>query len=55
MRQCPARDSSFTQHYTSLFPTVYLLYKLDNAASNTLKVAYGRRISRPYYQGPESF
>jgi len=44
-----APDSSFTQHYTNLFPTVYLLYKLDSAGTNTLKVGYGRRITRPYY------
>jgi hypothetical protein len=44
-----APDSSFTQHYTGLFPTAYLLYKLDSAGNNTLKLAYGRRITRPYY------
>ncbi|MGF7081374.1 outer membrane beta-barrel protein [Mucilaginibacter sp. UYCu711] len=50
-----ARDSSFTQHYTNLFPTVYFLYKLDSAGSNTLKLTYGRRISRPYYQDLNPF
>ncbi|MDB4923549.1 TonB-dependent receptor [Mucilaginibacter sp.] len=50
-----APDSSFTQHYTNLFPTVYLLYKLDSAGINTLKLAYGRRINRPYYQDLNPF
>jgi len=48
-------DSVFTQHYTNLFPTTYLLYKLDTAGSNTLKVSYGRRIDRPYYQDLNPF
>ncbi len=50
-----APDSSFAQHYTDLFPTVYLLYKLDSAGSHTFKIAYGRRISRPYYQDLNPF
>ncbi|TSJ40497.1 TonB-dependent receptor [Mucilaginibacter corticis] len=50
-----APDSSFTQHYTGLFPTTYLLYKLDSAGSNTLKLSYGRRIDRPYYQDLNPF
>jgi len=48
-------DSSFTQHYTSLFPTAYVLYKLDTAGSNSLKLSYGRRIDRPYYQDLNPF
>jgi len=48
-------DSSFTQHYTNLFPTTYLLYKLDTAGKHTLKVSYGRRIDRPYYQDLNPF
>ena len=42
-------DSAFTQHYTDLFPTGYLLYKLDTAGHHTLNLSYGRRIDRPYY------
>jgi len=42
-------DSTFTQHYVSLFPTAYLLYKLDTAGKHTLNFSYGRRIDRPYY------
>lgn len=50
-----APDSSFAQHYTDLFPTVYLLYKLDSTGNNTLKLSYGRRVSRPYYQDLNPF
>jgi hypothetical protein len=48
-------DSSFTQHYTSLFPTGYILYKLDTAGINSLKLDYGRRIDRPHYQDLNPF
>jgi len=48
-------DSSFSQHYTSLFPTAYILYKLDTAGNNSLKLSYGRRIDRPYYQDLNPF
>jgi hypothetical protein len=42
-------DSSFTNHYTNLFPTAYLSYKLDSSGNNTLVLSYGRRIGRPNY------
>lgn len=42
-------DSSFVNHYTNLFPTVYLSYKLDTAGHNTLAGRYGRRIGRASY------
>jgi hypothetical protein len=48
-------DSSFIQHYTNLFPTAYLLYKLDTAGKHTLNLSYGRRIGRPYYQDLNPF
>ena len=48
-------DSSFAQNYTSLFPTAYILYKLDTAGKNTLKLDYGRRIDRPRYQDLNPF
>lgn len=45
----PAKDdSSFTNSYTSLFPTGFLSYKADSANSFTLSA--GRRIQRPAYQ-----
>jgi hypothetical protein len=48
-------DSLFTRHYTNLFPTVYLAYKLDTAGTNSLVASYGRRIDRPYYQNLNPF
>ncbi len=48
-------DSSFAQHYTGLFPTAYVLYKLDTAGVNALKLDYGRRIDRPRYQDLNPF
>lgn len=50
-----ARDSSFTNHYTSLFPTLYLQYKLDSAGVNQFGFNYGRRINRPVYQSLNPF
>lgn len=47
-------DSSFTRHYTSLFPTVFLSYKLDTNQTR-LNFSYGRRIGRPYYQDLNPF
>ncbi len=38
-------DSMHTNSYFNLFPTVYLLYKLNS--KNTLTLNYGRRINRP--------
>jgi hypothetical protein len=49
------RDSSFTNNYTSLFPTIYLQYKLDSAGTQILNLNYGRRIDRPYYQDLNPF
>jgi len=43
------RDSSFTSHYTDLFPTAYFSYNLDTAKHHVLVLSYGRRIGRPNY------
>ncbi len=48
-------DSSFNRNYTSLFPTLYLFYKLDTASVNQFGLNYGRRIDRPYYQDLNPF
>lgn len=48
-------DSSFTNHYTSLFPTAYLSYKLDTAGKHLLVLSYGRRIGRPGYASLNPF
>jgi ferric enterobactin receptor len=48
-------DSTFRRNYFGLFPTVYLLYKLDTAATHQLGLNYGRRIDRPYFQDLNPF
>ncbi|PYF72843.1 TonB-dependent receptor [Pedobacter nutrimenti] len=48
-------DSSFRRTYTSLFPTVYLSYKLDTMDRHQFGLNYGRRIDRPYYQDLNPF
>jgi len=48
-------DSSFKRNYTGLFPTLYLLYKLDTAGNHKIGLNYGRRIDRPYYQDLNPF
>jgi len=42
--------SKFTLSNTIVFPTAYILYKLDSSGSNTLAFSYGVRIRRPNYQ-----
>lgn len=49
------QDSSFVKNYTNLFPTGFILYKLDSAGSNSLNLSYGRRIERPSYQDLNPF
>lgn len=49
------QDSSFTQDYTNLFPTVYITYKLDTAGVHQLGFNFGRRIDRPNYQDMNPF
>ncbi|MDX6183147.1 outer membrane beta-barrel family protein [Flavobacterium sp. Fl-77] len=36
--------------YDNFFPTLYLSYKLDSLANNTIGINYGKRIDRPFYQ-----
>lgn len=47
--------SQFKRDYTNLFPTVYVMYKLDSIGDNQLVVNYGKRINRPYYQDLNPF
>lgn len=42
--------STFINDYTSLFPTLFISYKLDSLGKNTLSSNYSRRINRPGYQ-----
>lgn len=48
-------DSAFNRSYASVFPTFYLLYKLDTLGNHQLNLTYGRRIERPYYQDLNPF
>lgn len=48
-------DSAFTRRYTDLFPTGFVLYNLDSAGRNNLRLSYGRRINRPSYQDMNPF
>lgn len=42
--------STFTKHYTGLFPSAYVSFKPDQAGNNTFGLMVVRRISRPNYQ-----
>lgn len=44
------RDSAFTRNFANVFPTIFVLYKLDKNADNTMKLSYGTRTRRPGYQ-----
>jgi hypothetical protein len=50
-------DTSFSLHYTNLFPTVYLMYKTDSSGKKVITLSMGRRIERPGYNdlNPSSF
>jgi hypothetical protein len=48
-------ESRFTRHYTNLFPTAYVQYKLDSLGSSQIVANYGRRINRPYYEDLNPF
>lgn len=48
-------DSSFTRTYTNLFPTIYLMYKLDSLQEHQIGLNFGRRIDRPNYQDMNPF
>lgn len=42
------QDSSFSRNYTSLFPTAFIAYQLND--NNQFAISAGRRIDRPAYQ-----
>lgn len=46
-------DSSFVNHYTGLFPNVFVSYKVND--KNQLSFSYGRRIRRPDYEDLNPF
>ena len=43
-------DSSFTKHYTILFPTFYLQHKFGESGNSNITFSYGLRVRRPGYQ-----
>jgi hypothetical protein len=48
-------ESKFRKSYTNLFPTIYVMYKLDSVGNNQLVTSYGKRINRPYYEDLNPF
>ena len=48
-------DSSFTRTYNNLFPTIYMLYRLDSVGIHQLGLSAGRRVNRPDYQAMNPF
>lgn len=48
-------DSSFTRQYNNLFPTIFMLYRVDSLGKHQLGLSVGRRINRPDYQSMNPF
>ncbi len=48
-------DSSFTRQYNNLFPTIFMLYRVDSVGKHQLGLSVGRRINRPDYQAMNPF
>ncbi len=46
-------SKNFDRHYTQLFPTAYLQYRINE--KNTLVANYGKRVQRPNYQSLNPF
>lgn len=49
------KDSGFTRHYTNLFPTFYLQYRMDTMQKHQFVFSFGKRIDRPNYQDMNPF
>lgn len=47
--------SEFKNNYNSLFPTVYVSYKIDSLATKTINLSYGKRVERPFYKDLNPF
>lgn len=47
------RDSSFTHHYSSFFPTAFISYQADK--DNRFTITLGKRIDRPNYRDLNPF
>ncbi|MEB2774596.1 outer membrane beta-barrel family protein [Algoriphagus sp. D3-2-R+10] len=48
-------DSTFKRKYDGLFPTFFALYKIDSLLKHQIRLNYGRRIDRPYFQDLNPF
>ena len=48
-------DTSFTRHYTDLFPTAFIMKKWGAKDKHALRVSYSRRIDRPNYEDLNPF
>lgn len=48
-------DSVFRREYDGLFPTFFALYKIDSLENHQVRLNYGKRIDRPYYQDLNPF
>ncbi len=52
-QQMADTDSSYSGHYTNLFPSLTVEYKLSN--DNAVSILYARRINRPNYNDMNPF
>jgi hypothetical protein len=43
-------DSINRNHYTDIFPSLFMSYKLDSIGKHTLSLSFSRRVNRPNYQ-----
>ncbi len=48
-------DTSFTRHYTDVFPTAFVMKKWGAKDKHAVRVSYSRRIDRPNYQDLNPF
>ncbi len=47
--------AEFDNNYNSIFPTLYLSYRLDSAARHSFNLSYGKRVNRPFYRDLNPF
>ena len=48
-------DTTFTRHYTDVFPTAFVMKKWGAKDKHAIRVSYSRRIDRPNYQDLNPF
>lgn len=47
--------SEFKNNYNSLFPTLYVGYKIDSLGTKSINLSYGKRVNRPFYKDLNPF